>query len=117
MNPPSTEPVASAAPVRAGVTAVIPHWNRVDLLRALLANLRQQTRPFDRIIVVDNGSTDGSPAVAEGLGAYVVALPKNVGFAAAVNRGVRAAPGAEWIAMLNNDVTLEPDWLDQLLRS
>ena len=51
------------------VTAVVPHWNRRDLLQALLANLSEQTRAFDQIIVVDNGSADDSIAVAEGAGA------------------------------------------------
>ena len=38
------------------VNAVIPHWNRRDLLATLLANLKQQTRPFDEVIVADNGT-------------------------------------------------------------
>lgn len=99
------------------VAAVIPHWNRAELLRAVLENLRAQTRRFDRVIVVDNGSTDGSPAIAESLGAEVIRLPKNIGFAAAVNRGIEHAGDAEWIAILNNDVTLEPQWLERLLSS
>jgi GT2 family glycosyltransferase len=101
------------------VTAVVPHWNRRDLLQTLLSNLRKQTRPFDQIVVVDNGSTDNSAALAEGAGAKVVRLDRNLGFAAAVNRGVEASrtegTGGDWIAILNNDVTLEPDWLATLL--
>jgi GT2 family glycosyltransferase len=96
------------------VAAVVPHWNRRDLLQTLLANLGEQTRPFDEIIVVDNGSTDDSAAVAERAGAKVVRLERNVGFAAAVNRGIEASK-TDWIAVLNNDVTLAPDWLTTLL--
>ncbi len=96
------------------VAAVVPHWNRRDLLEALLANLAGQTRAFDEIIVVDNGSTDDSTSVAELAGARVIRLERNLGFAAAVNRGI-AATDAEWIALLNNDVTLAPDWLETLL--
>src|SRR5579864_5632586 len=96
------------------VAAVVPHWNRRDLLQALLANLGQQTRAFDEILVVDNGSADGSAAVAERSGARVVRLDRNLGFAAAVNRGIEATK-ADWIAILNNDVTLAPDWLATLL--
>lgn len=99
------------------VAAVIPHWNRVDLLRSILANLKQQTHRFDRVILVDNGSTDGSAEEARRLGAEVIALPSNLGFAAAVNQGVDAAAGVDWVAVLNNDVTLDPAWLERLLKA
>jgi GT2 family glycosyltransferase len=95
------------------VAAVIPHWNRRDLLEPLFASLRAQTRAFDEIILVDNGSTDDSAALAE-RHATVIPLEKNLGFAAAVNRGI-ASTNADWIAILNNDVTLAPDWLEQIL--
>lgn len=98
----------------ATVTAVIPHWNRRDLLAALLENLKRQTRRFDEIVVVDNGSTDGSAEMAETAGAQVVRMGSNQGFAAAVNRGIEAAK-SDWIAILNNDVTLDPAWLATLL--
>jgi GT2 family glycosyltransferase len=98
------------------VDAVIPQWNRSDLLRTLLENLKLQTRRFDRIFVVDNGSRDNSVEVARAGGAAVLELGSNVGFAAAVNRAV-ARSGADWVAILNNDVTLEPNWLDTLLES
>jgi len=95
-------------------TAVIPSWNRRGLLVTLLENLKGQTTGFDEVIVVDNGSTDGSAEVAEEMGARVVRLPTNLGFAAAVNRGI-AETRCEWVAILNNDVTLEPDWLERIL--
>src|SRR5690242_3972379 len=96
------------------VAAVVPHWNRRDLLQTLLANLADQTRKFDEIIVVDNGSTDDSADVAERAGAKVIRLEQNLGFAAAVNRGIESTK-ADWVAILNNDVTLAPDWLERLL--
>ncbi len=96
------------------VAALIPHYNRRDLLDPLLASLHAQSRPFDEILVLDNGSTDDSAAHAERLGAQVLSLGKNLGFAAAVNRGIQSTT-ADWIAILNNDVTLAPDWLQQLL--
>ena len=98
----------------ATVAAIVPHWNRRDLLESLLPNLRDQTVRFDEIVIVDNGSTDDSAAVAERAGARVVRLEKNLGFAAAVNRGIATA-GADWVAILNNDVTLAPDWLALLI--
>src|SRR5579863_1287893 len=96
------------------VAAIIPHWNRRDLLDPLFASLHGQTRPFDEIILVDNGSTDDSASQAERHNATVLHLDKNLGFAAAVNRGIEST-NANWIAILNNDVTLEPNWLEQLL--
>jgi len=96
------------------VTAVIPQWNRRELLTALLKDLREQTRPPDEIVVVDNGSTDGSQEVAVSYGARVVALPANMGFAHAVNRGIHECM-SEWVAVLNNDVHLTPEWFARIL--
>jgi GT2 family glycosyltransferase len=96
------------------VAAIIPHWNRRDLLAPLFASLHAQTRAFDEIILIDNGSTDDSATQAEQNQATVLRLGKNLGFAAAVNRGIEST-NADWIAILNNDVTLEPNWLERLL--
>jgi len=96
------------------VAAIIPHWNRRDLLDPLFASLHSQTRPFDEIILIDNGSTDDSADLAQRHGATVLRLGSNLGFAAAVNRGIKAT-NADWIAILNNDVTLCPNWLKLLL--
>src|SRR5579862_7375092 len=98
------------------VAAIIPHWTRRDLLPPLFQSLRAQTRPFDTILVVDNGSTDGSAEFAEDEGVQVLRLTENLGFAPAVNRGI-AVVAADWVAILNNDVTLAPDWLECLLAS
>jgi GT2 family glycosyltransferase len=96
------------------VAAIIPHWNRRDLLEPLFATLQAQTRPFDEIILVDNGSTDGSAAEAQRHHVTVLRLETNLGFAPAVNRGIQSTT-ADWIAIINNDVTLAPDWLELLL--
>jgi GT2 family glycosyltransferase len=98
------------------VSAIVPHWNRRGLLETLLRSVKEQRRPFDEVIVVDNGSTDDSAAFAEANGARVLRLEKNFGFAAAVNRGIEAARG-DWIAILNNDVTLDAQWLATLLEN
>ena len=108
------------------VAVVIPNWNRSALLSRVLADVERQTYPVERVIVVDNGSTDDSAAVAQRAGAEVIALGANAGFAAAVNRGIesvhtsvdaarRSACATQCIAVLNNDVTLEPDWLAQIM--
>lgn len=96
------------------VTMVIPNWNGSALLSSLLRDLERQTHPVERVIVVDNGSTDDSAEVARQAGAEVIALEANAGFACAVNRGIRAAT-TEWIGVLNNDVSLPEDWLEVLM--
>ncbi len=98
------------------ISVIIPSWNRVDLVRSVLASLRNQTRQPDQIIIVDNGSTDDSVAVARDLGAEVLSLAKNIGFAAAVNRGIAHTSG-EWVVILNNDVLLAPDWIGNIVAS
>ncbi|MGH9629610.1 MAG: glycosyltransferase family 2 protein [Bryobacteraceae bacterium] len=95
------------------VTVLIPNWNGRDLLANLLRQLREQTYPIEETIVVDNGSRDGSPELARAESARVIAFEENKGFAAAVNRGIRESR-SELIAILNNDVTLAPDWLERL---
>ncbi len=98
----------------ASVSAIIPTWNRADLLRSILANLGSQTRPPDQVIVVDNGSTDATQLVAREFGTDLAVFPENRGFAAAVNEGIRRASG-EWVLIVNNDVVLAPEWLERLL--
>lgn len=93
---------------------MIPNWNRREDLARLLGDLRAQSYGVEEVVVVDNGSTDGSAAMAEAAGARVIRLEVNRGFAYAVNRGVEAA-GPGWVAILNNDVRLPVDWLAQLL--
>ncbi len=99
-----------------GITVVIPHWNRCDLIGPLLDRLHAQTCPIHEILVVDNGSTDGSVEVAENKGARVIALKENIGFAAAVNRGIQEAR-TSMIAIVNNDVDPQPDWLERLRKA
>ena len=100
----------------ATVSAIIPTWNRADLLESILTNLSRQTRPPDQIIVIDNGSTDTTQLVAREFQADLIAFPENRGFAIAVNAGIRRVNG-DWILILNNDVVLEPSWLERLLAS
>src|ERR1700686_2267636 len=96
------------------VSIVIPNWNGSALLANLLADFERQSYPIDRVIVVDNGSTDDSVRVARNAGASLIELNANTGFAHAVNCGIRNSD-AEWIAILNNDISLEPDWLTHML--
>ena len=93
---------------------VVVNWNRKELLRACLRSLQQQTGVTFETIVVDNGSTDGSAAMAEEeFRARVIRNRENRGFCAANNQGIAAA-GGEFIALLNNDAEADPGWLAAL---
>jgi GT2 family glycosyltransferase len=98
------------------VTAILPNWNRATLLARALDSVKRQTVACARVLVVDNGSTDSSRAVAAAAGAEVLGLPENRGFAAAVNRGIEAAQ-TPWVWILNNDVELHPHCLEELLEA
>jgi GT2 family glycosyltransferase len=95
------------------ITAIVPVWNGRDLLARLLDSLDTQILPVAELLIVDNGSTDGAPELARDRGARVIAMGRNAGFAAAVNRGIREAAHPS-IAILNTDVELAHDYLDRL---
>jgi GT2 family glycosyltransferase len=97
------------------VTVVIPCWNGRRWLPGLLGSLRTQTLAPIQTVVVDNGSSDGSVAFlkAEHPEVQIQALPRNTGFAHAVNRGIELARG-ELVALLNTDVVLSPEWLQRM---
>ncbi len=94
------------------VSVVIPSWNGRQQLGRVLESLEAQQFDAFETIVVDNGSSDGSVEylAAEWPAVRVLALPENCGFAGAVNAGIAAGEG-EYVALLNNDVELEPGWL------
>ena len=96
------------------VAVVIPVWNGREMLGRLLDSLGAQTTPVAEVLVVDNGSSDGAPELAARRGARVIPVGRNAGFAAAVNRGIQSAH-ADWIAVLNSDVELAPDYLARLI--
>jgi GT2 family glycosyltransferase len=82
-----------------------------------LTSVAAQSKPPDRTILVDNGSADDSLAFVARKFAWVecLALPRNMGFAAAVNHGINAS-NEEFVALLNNDTELDPRWLSEMLR-
>jgi GT2 family glycosyltransferase len=98
------------------ISVVVVNWNRRELLRACLESLTRQTDVTFEIIVVDNGSSDGSAALAQKFATRVIRNAENRGFCAANNQGIAAARG-DFIALLNNDAEAEPGWLAALQRA
>jgi GT2 family glycosyltransferase len=95
------------------VAVVVANRDGRPWLPGLLASLRGQTRPADRLVVVDDGSRDDSVAWLRGEGVEVVVRPASGGFAAAVNAGMAAVAECDAIALVNTDVALAPDWLER----
>jgi GT2 family glycosyltransferase len=111
------------APKPAPVTVVIVNFNGGDHLTRCLECLARQTVIPERIVVIDNASTDGSlDAARETIAADPVLAPRttldaageNLGFAAGSNRGIAMAT-TEFVALLNPDACADPAWLGALL--
>jgi GT2 family glycosyltransferase len=100
-----------------GVDVVIPNFQGEHLLGDCLDAVAAQTLPPARVLVVDDGSTDGSRAVvAHHPAVEWLTLGENRGFPAAVNAGI-AASSAPLVALLNTDALPEPGWLEALVRA
>jgi len=96
---------------------VVVNWNRKELLRACLDSLKRQGEVALEVIVVDNGSADGSAEMAESaFGVHVIRNRENRGFCAANNQGIAAAQG-EFVALINNDAEAAEGWLAALHRA
>lgn len=98
---------------------MVPLFNCLPLTQAMLASLQATLPPglSHEIILVDDGSTDGTRAWLATLNdprLRVVLNERNLGYAAANNRGAAIATGA-FLALLNNDLVLLPRWLEPML--
>lgn len=99
------------------ISVAVVNWNRRDYLRACLASLAAQRGANFEVIVVDNGSSDGSAEMAGSeFGVRVIANAANLGFCAANNQAFAAARG-QFVALLNNDAEAAPDFLANLRRA
>ncbi len=97
----------------ASVAAVVLNYEGRELLDVVLPSLLAQTARGVEVIVVDDASRDGSVAHVRDTWPQVrvVALERNVGVTAAMNRGMAAAGDAEYVALLNNDLELDRGWI------
>lgn len=92
---------------------IIPNFNGEQLLRGCIASIRQFTSVPYEIIIVDNGSTDGSLGICKQEKVNFISLPDNRGFPAACNLGLRMASGSE-LMLLNNDTVVTYGWLEHM---
>jgi GT2 family glycosyltransferase len=98
------------------LTAVILNLDGRELLERMLPTLELDD-PAVRVVVLDDGSSDGSDAwvAAEWPAVEVVRNPENLGVARSFNRAIQLAAGSDYLALLNNDLELEPGYLRRLV--
>ena len=100
------------------VAIIIPNYLGEQYLPGLLRSLAKQTWKNLEVLVVDNDSRDGSEAVVRQFpGVRWIPTGGNRGFAHAVNRGAFEAVDAEFVALLNNDTEVEPEWAQRLVEA
>lgn len=100
------------------VAIVVPNWNGADYIASCLRSIESQSLKAD-IIVVDNGSVDGSVGLLEKEFPKITLLKnnKNYGFSGGVNRGIEQAidMDADYVALFNNDALADKNWLKELV--
>lgn len=102
---------------------IIPNYNGLKFMEDCMSALKSQTYASFKLIVVDNGSTDGSAEYLRtlksaqdiGRGVEVIFLNENTGFPGAVNTGIYAAGDVEYVVLLNNDTKVSADYLEELI--
>jgi len=101
------------------VLIIIPNWNGLSFLGDCLRSLKKITYQNYKIVLVDNGSSDGSVEMVRAKFPEVVALvnKENLGFASACNLGMRYSfdRGADFVLLLNNDTVVAPDFLEKMV--
>jgi GT2 family glycosyltransferase len=93
---------------------IIPTFNENEQLRDCIYSIRRHTKTPHEIIVVDNGSTDGTLGFLLQESVSFISFPKTRGFTAACNAGLKIAMGSS-LLLMNNDVLVSRNWLDNML--
>ena len=96
------------------VTVIIPAYNEAEIIGALVSKIRK-LYPDYQVIVIDDGSKDGTRAAAISAGAQVFTHPYNIGNGAAVKSGIRVADGDVFVFM-DGDGQHEPEDIGKLVR-
>ncbi len=108
---------SSSTPCQKGlVSVVIPNWNGKKFLQGCLDSLVASDYALIEVVMVDNGSHDGSVEFLESNYPQIklVKFAQNTGFSVAVNAGIRNSSG-EFIALLNNDTVVEANWISEMV--
>jgi GT2 family glycosyltransferase len=97
---------------------IVTH-NRLEMLRECLDAAKQQTVPADEVIVIDNGSTDGTYEWLSNVSGITIVRQENLGAAGGFSRAMEEGykGGHDWILCFDDDVMLRPDTLQQLVDS
>ncbi len=100
---------------------IVPCFNQLEYTRQCLESVLRHTRPPYEVVLIDNGSEDGTAAYFEEVRSWqgpervaVVRNSENRGFPAAANQGLKEARG-RYLVLLNNDTIVTPGWLDGLV--
>jgi GT2 family glycosyltransferase len=98
------------------VTIIIVNWNGKEMLKECLTSLKKQSYSDFSVILVDNGSEDGSVAFVKKhfSEVQIISLSENVGFSVANNLAIKSV-NSKYVALLNNDAVADPLWLEKLV--
>lgn len=101
-------------PVVPQVTILIPTFNRLELTKQCIENIRLHTQSSYEILAVDNGSTDGTVRWLEHNSINYIENKQNMGFGYACNQGIMSSY-SDYVVILHNDVLVTSRWLESLI--
>lgn len=108
--------MGKAGSIAGKCTFIVVTFNNEETIRRTLTNIKEQTVKGSKTILVDNGSSDRTVAVVKEQFPWVELHRKeNIGFAAANNYAAELAGEAEFIALINPDAFIDPEWLEKML--
>ena len=90
---------------------IIPCWNQLEYTKKCIESIQRNTKDYN-LILIDNGSTDGTAEYFKTLDAVVITNKENLGFVKAVNQGLKASKND--VVILNNDTEVPEGWLDKM---